>query len=224
MISFKRLSDLSLAGKRVFIRSDLNVPQDEAGSITDDTRIRASAPAIAHCLKSGAAVMVTSHLGRPTEGQFDQAASLEPVGQRLSELLGVPVRLQRDWVDTSFGIAAGEVVLVTAAAGGTGHWAVQAAASAGAHVVAVAGGRAKAALCARLGAHRVVDHEREPLAAVLAREYANRLDVVYDGVGGGRDCSAPNVRLPADERVVWRQDVIWHGDGVLRPVGRGRNI
>jgi len=81
-------------------------------------------------------------------------------------------------------VRAGEVVLVTAAAGGTGHWAVQAAASAGAHVVAVAGGRAKAALCARLGAHRVVDHEREPLAAVLAREYANRLDVVYDGVGG----------------------------------------
>jgi phosphoglycerate kinase len=112
MMTFKRLSDLSLAGKRVFIRSDLNVPQDEAGSITDDTRIRASAPAIAHCLKSGAAVMVTSHLGRPTEGQFDQAASLAPVGQRLSELLGVPVRLQRDWVDTPFGIAAGEVVLL----------------------------------------------------------------------------------------------------------------
>jgi phosphoglycerate kinase len=112
MMTFKRLSDLSLAGKRVFIRSDLNVPQDETGSITDDTRIRASAPAIAHCLKSGAAVMVTSHLGRPTEGQFDQAASLAPVGQRLSELLGVPVRLQRDWIDTPFGIAAGEVVLL----------------------------------------------------------------------------------------------------------------
>ncbi len=112
MMTFKRLSDLSLAGKRVFIRSDLNVPQDEAGSITDDTRIRASVPAIAHCLKSGAAVMVTSHLGRPTEGQFDQAASLAPVGQRLSELLGVPVRLQRDWVDTPFGMAAGEVVLL----------------------------------------------------------------------------------------------------------------
>ncbi len=111
-MTFKRLSDLSLAGKRVFIRSDLNVPQDEAGSITDDTRIRASVPAIAHCLKSGAAVMVTSHLGRPTEGQFDQAASLAPVGQRLSELLGVPVRLQRDWVDTPFGMAAGEVVLL----------------------------------------------------------------------------------------------------------------
>ena len=112
MMTFKRLFDLSLAGKRVFIRSDLNVPQDEAGSMTDDTRIRASVPAIAHCLKSGAAVMVTSHLGRPTEGQFDQAASLAPVGQRLSDLLGVPVRLQRDWVDTPFEIAAGEVVLL----------------------------------------------------------------------------------------------------------------
>jgi phosphoglycerate kinase len=112
MISFRRLSELSLTGKRVFIRCDLNVPQDEAAAITDDTRIRASVPAIAHCLKAGAAVMVTSHLGRPTEGQFDQAASLAPVGQRLSELLGVPVRLQRDWVDTPFEIAAGEVVLL----------------------------------------------------------------------------------------------------------------
>lgn len=112
MISFKRLSELSLAGKRVFIRCDLNVPQDETAAITDDTRIRASVPAIAHCLKAGAAVMVTSHLGRPTEGQFEQAASLAPVGQRLSALLGVPVRLQRDWVDTPFELAAGEVVLL----------------------------------------------------------------------------------------------------------------
>jgi phosphoglycerate kinase len=112
MISFRRLSELSLSGKRVFIRCDLNVPQDEAGAITDDTRIRASVPAIAHCLKAGAAVMVTSHLGRPIEGQFDQAASLAPVGQRLSELLGVPVRLQRDWIDTPFEMTAGEVVLL----------------------------------------------------------------------------------------------------------------
>lgn len=112
MISFRRLSELSLSGKRVFIRCDLNVPQDEAAAITDDTRIRASVPAIAHCLKAGAAVMVTSHLGRPIEGQFDQAASLAPVGQRLSELLGVPVRLQRDWIDTPFEMTAGEVVLL----------------------------------------------------------------------------------------------------------------
>jgi len=112
MISFRRLFELSLSGKRVFIRCDLNVPQDDAAAITDDTRIRASVPAIAHCLKAGAAVMVTSHLGRPIEGQFDQAASLAPVGQRLSELLGVPVRLQRDWIDTPFEMTAGEVVLL----------------------------------------------------------------------------------------------------------------
>ena len=112
MQPFKRLTDLDLAGKRVFIRADLNVPQDDAGAITDDTRIRASVPAIAHCLKAGAAVMVTSHLGRPTEGVFDEAASLAPVGKRLAELLGKSVRLQRDWVGSAVPVAAGEVVLL----------------------------------------------------------------------------------------------------------------
>lgn len=112
MQPFKRLSDLDLAGKRVFIRADLNVPQDDQGAITDDTRIRASVPAIEHCLKAGAAVMVTSHLGRPTEGVFDEAASLAPIGKRLAELLGKPVRLQRDWVGGAVPVAAGEVVLL----------------------------------------------------------------------------------------------------------------
>jgi phosphoglycerate kinase len=112
MQPFKRLSDLDLAGKRVFIRADLNVPQDDQGAITDDTRIRASVPAIEHCLKAGAAVMVTSHLGRPTEGVFDEAASLAPIGKRLAELLGKPVRLQRDWADSAVPVAAGEVVLL----------------------------------------------------------------------------------------------------------------
>ncbi len=112
MQPFKRLSDLDLAGKRVFIRADLNVPQDDQGAITDDTRIRASVPAIEHCLKAGAAVMVTSHLGRPTEGVFDEAASLAPIGKRLAELLGKPVRLQRDWVGGAVQVAAGEVVLL----------------------------------------------------------------------------------------------------------------
>jgi phosphoglycerate kinase len=112
MIRFKRLSDLDLAGKRVFIRADLNVPQDDRGEITDDTRIRASVPAIEHCLKAGAAVMVTSHLGRPTEGELRPADSLAPIGDRLSALLGRPVRLQRDWVDGGFPLAAGEVVLL----------------------------------------------------------------------------------------------------------------
>ena len=112
MQPFKRLSDLDLAGKRVFIRADLNVPQDDQGAITDDTRIRASVPAIEHCLKAGAAVMVTSHLGRPTEGVFDEAASLAPIGKRLAELLGKPVRLQRDWAASAVPVAAGEVVLL----------------------------------------------------------------------------------------------------------------
>jgi len=93
-----KMTDLNLAGKRVFIRADLNVPQDDDGKITDDTRIRASVPAVQIALKAGAAVMITSHLGRPTEGQFTAADSLEPVAQRLSELLGMPVPLQRDWV------------------------------------------------------------------------------------------------------------------------------
>jgi phosphoglycerate kinase len=112
MIHFKRLGDLDLAGKRVFIRADLNVPQDDAGAITDDTRIRASVPAIEHCLRAGAAVMVTSHLGRPTEGVLRPEDSLAPIAQRLSEKLGRPVRLQRDWVDGGFTVAPGEVVLL----------------------------------------------------------------------------------------------------------------
>ncbi|MEY3670338.1 MAG: hypothetical protein RL258_1734, partial [Pseudomonadota bacterium] len=87
-MKFKRLSDLSLQGKRVFIRADLNVPQDDAGAITDDTRIRASVPAIQQALAAGAAVMVTSHLGRPTEGELKAEDSLGPVATRLAELLG----------------------------------------------------------------------------------------------------------------------------------------
>ncbi|MCZ8100622.1 MAG: phosphoglycerate kinase [Burkholderiaceae bacterium] len=112
MIRFKRLSDLDLKGKRVFIRADLNVPQDDAGAITDDTRIRASVPAIRLCLDAGAAVMVTSHLGRPTEGAYTPEDSLAPIAERLAEKLGRPVRLQRDWVDGGFAVAPGEVVLL----------------------------------------------------------------------------------------------------------------
>src|SRR5438309_3648781 len=97
-----RFSDLiaqgKVAGKRVFIRADLNVPQDDAGRITEDTRIRASVPCIEMALKAGAAVMVTSHLGRPTEGEFKPADSLAPVAARLVELLGRNVPLLRDWV------------------------------------------------------------------------------------------------------------------------------
>ena len=98
-------------GQRVFIRADLNVPQDDAGNITEDTRIRASVPAIELGLKGGAAVMVTSHLGRPTEGEFKPEDSLAPVARRLGELLGRDVKLVSDWVD-GVNVAPGEVVLL----------------------------------------------------------------------------------------------------------------
>ncbi|HEX4585758.1 MAG TPA: phosphoglycerate kinase [Burkholderiaceae bacterium] len=101
----------SLRGKRVFIRSDLNVPQDDGGAITEDTRIRASLPAIRMALDAGAGVMVTSHLGRPTEGQLKPADTLAPVAQRLSELLGLAVPLVRDWV-AGVTVAPGQVVLL----------------------------------------------------------------------------------------------------------------
>jgi phosphoglycerate kinase len=116
MSAFIRFTDLCaqgrVKGQRVFIRADLNVPQDEQGRITEDTRIRASVPAIRLALDAGAAVMVTSHLGRPTEGQFKPEDSLQPVAARLAELLGQPVRLIGGWVDGDFSVAPGEVVLL----------------------------------------------------------------------------------------------------------------
>jgi len=108
---FKRMADLDLRDQRVFIRADLNVPQDDAGRITDDTRIRASVPGIRLALEKGAAVMVTSHLGRPKEGEFKPEDSLAPVAKRLGELLGREVPLQRDWVD-GVTVKPGEVVLL----------------------------------------------------------------------------------------------------------------
>ncbi|MBA4742827.1 MAG: phosphoglycerate kinase, partial [Azoarcus sp.] len=107
-----QLSDCDLSGKRVFIRSDLNVPQDEAGNIVEDTRIRASIPSIQHCLDQGAAVMVTSHLGRPTEGEVRADDTLTPIAVRMGQLLGHPVRLITDWVDGGFEVAPGEIVLL----------------------------------------------------------------------------------------------------------------
>jgi phosphoglycerate kinase len=110
-----RFSDLcaqgKVAGQRVFIRADLNVPQDEAGNITEDTRVRASVPGIQMALDAGAAVMVTSHLGLPTEGEFKPQDSLAPVGERLAQLLGRPVPLVRNWVD-GVEVAPGQVVLL----------------------------------------------------------------------------------------------------------------
>jgi phosphoglycerate kinase len=111
----KRLADLiaagAVAGKRVFIRADLNVPQDDAGRITEDTRIRASVPAILMALDAGAAVMVTSHLGRPTEGEFKPEDSLAPVAARLGELLGRGVPLVANWTE-GVSVAPGQVVLL----------------------------------------------------------------------------------------------------------------
>ena len=106
-----RMTDLDLRGKRVFIRADLNVPQADDGSITEDTRIRASVPAIEMALKAGAAVMVTSHLGRPTEGEFKPEDSLAPVAKRLGELLGREVPLVANWVD-GVTVEPGQVVLL----------------------------------------------------------------------------------------------------------------
>ena len=114
-MNFIRFSDLcasgQASGKRVFIRADLNVPQDEQGNITEDTRIRASLPCIQMALDAGAAVMVTSHLGRPVEGQFKPADSLAPVAKRLSELMKRDMPLRSNWVE-GVDVKAGEVVLL----------------------------------------------------------------------------------------------------------------
>ena len=123
-MTFKRLTDLDLKGKRVFIRSDLNVPLDEAGNISEDTRIRASMPAIELALAGGAAVMVTSHLGRPKEGELNSEESLAPIAARISELLGTKlpggVRLVRNWVD-GVDVKPGEVVLLENCRGNKGE-------------------------------------------------------------------------------------------------------
>ncbi len=110
-MNFKRMTDLDLAGKRVFIRADLNVPVKN-GKVTSDARITASMPTIEFAMKAGAKVMVTSHLGRPTEGQFNEEDSLQPVADVMAAKLGKPVRVIRDWVNGGFEVANGEVVLL----------------------------------------------------------------------------------------------------------------
>jgi len=110
-MSVVKLTDLDLKGKRVFIRADLNVPVRD-GKVTSDARISASMATIEHCVKAGAKVMVTSHLGRPEEGVFSEENSLQPVANDLSAKLGKPVRLIRDWVDGGFDVAEGEVILL----------------------------------------------------------------------------------------------------------------
>ena len=110
-MSVIKLVDLDLKGKRVFIRADLNVPVKD-GKVTSDARITASMATINHCLKQGAKVMVTSHLGRPEEGLWTEENSLKPVADNIAERLNKPVRLIRDWVDGGFEIAGGELVVL----------------------------------------------------------------------------------------------------------------
>lgn len=108
-MNVKRMTDLDLAGKRVLIREDLNVPVKD-GTVTSDARIRASLPTIEYALNAGARVMLMSHLGRPTEGEYDEAASLKPVAAHLGKLLGRDVPVVRDWLD-GVDVDAGQVVL-----------------------------------------------------------------------------------------------------------------
>ncbi len=124
-LNIKLLSHLiaqnQIQSKRVFIRADLNVPQDQFGQITEDTRIKASVPAIQMCLAQGAAVMVTSHLGRPREGHLESEDSLGPVANRLAEFLGCKVALITDWVNGGFELNPGEVVLLENCRGNLGE-------------------------------------------------------------------------------------------------------
>src|SRR5436309_522092 len=114
-MKFRKLTDLAkadLAGRRVFIRADFNVPQDEAGAITDDTRIRAALPGLLYALDAGAKVMTTSHLGRPTEGELRPKDSLAPIATRLAELLGRRVHLVRDWITNGVQVAPGTLAVL----------------------------------------------------------------------------------------------------------------
>lgn len=110
-MSVLKMTDLDLSGKRVLIREDLNVPVKD-GRVTSDARIRASLPTIELAMKAGAKVMVMSHLGRPTEGEYEEQYSLAPVAVHLSEMLGCEVPLIKDWLDGGFDVAEGELVLL----------------------------------------------------------------------------------------------------------------
>ena len=109
-MTFKKMADLDLRGKRVFIRVDFNVPAKD-GKVTDDTRIRAALPGIRAALASGARVMLSSHFGRPKEGEWSESESLAPVAKHLSGLLGVEVPLVRDWLD-GVAVEPGKAVLL----------------------------------------------------------------------------------------------------------------
>ncbi|NNG13711.1 MAG: phosphoglycerate kinase, partial [Gammaproteobacteria bacterium] len=110
-MSFIKLTDLDLAGKRVLIRADLNVPVKD-GKVTSDARIAASMPTVEHCMKAGASVMVMSHRGRPEEGKADEENSMAPIAADMSAKLGKEVRLIKDYLDGGFDVAAGECILL----------------------------------------------------------------------------------------------------------------
>jgi len=110
-MTFLRLTDQDIKGKRVLIRADLNVPVKD-GKVTSDARITASMTTINHCLAAGAKVMVTSHLGRPTEGEWSEENSLKPVAENIAARIGKPVHLIKNWVDGGFEVAEGELVVL----------------------------------------------------------------------------------------------------------------
>ena len=118
---FLRLADVALEGRSVFMRADFNVPMTVDGRIADDTRVRATLPGIRHCLRSGASLAITSHLGRPREGQLTQGDTLRPVAELLTSILGQPVPLIRDWAEGGFNLAPGQVVLLENCRGNIGE-------------------------------------------------------------------------------------------------------
>lgn len=121
MANFIRMTDLDLKGKRVFIRADLNVPTDDNGEITDETRITASLESMRIALAAGAAVMVTSHFGRPKEGNLKPEDSLSKVAERIAVHLGRPVPLAKNWLDSGLTVAPGEIVLLENCRGNVGE-------------------------------------------------------------------------------------------------------
>ena len=110
-MSVIKMTDLDLAGKRVLIREDLNVPV-KGGKVTSDARIRASMATIEHAMKAGAKVMLMSHLGRPTEGEYSEEASMKPVADHLTKLLGKEVKLIKDYLDNPPNMKDGDVVML----------------------------------------------------------------------------------------------------------------
>jgi phosphoglycerate kinase len=195
-MTLKRLSDIDVRGKRVFIRADLNVPQDDNGAITDDTRIRASVPAIRDALARGAAVMVTSHLGRPAEGQWSAGDSLAPIAARLSALLGVDVPLIRDWVDGGAwqaALAPGQVVLLENCrmnyvndAFGTAHRAEATTHGLAKFAAVACAGPLLAAELDALG--RALAHPKRPLVAIVAGSKVSTKLTILRALAAKVDC------------------------------------